>query len=194
MTRFRIKLTLTILGLISLVLVMMGVYFAKVLERSYMETLNELLQRESRLIAQAVRFPEVFHDQASLSERVGQIAPQEDVRLTIINNQGMVLFDNNSDPTLMENHAGRPEFVTALRGEAGLSRRFSSTLGYDMLYVAVPVRQGNEIVGAVRSAISMKDITETVHSMWYSLLTGLLVTLVVGSIIVSRISYGKSVV
>lgn len=37
----------------------MGMYFAKVLERSYLETLSELLTRESKLVAQAVR-PEVL--------------------------------------------------------------------------------------------------------------------------------------
>ncbi|MFY0542934.1 two-component system histidine kinase PnpS [Brevibacillus sp. H7] len=189
MTRFRIKLTLTILGLISLVLIVMGIYFAKVLERSYMEAMNELLARESRLVAQAVRQPEMFRDAAILAERVQQFAPSEDVRLTVIDSQGTVLYDNNSHPENMENHANRPEFVAALRGKTGASRRFSETLGYDMMYVAVPVMQGEQVIGAVRSAMSMKDITDTIHSMWFSLLTGLLITLVVGSLVVSRISF-----
>jgi two-component system phosphate regulon sensor histidine kinase PhoR len=189
-TRFRIKLTMTILGLISLVLILMGIYFAKVLERSYMETLNELLSRESRLVAQAIRQPDVFGDEETLAERVRQFAPSEDVRLTVINAKGTVLYDNTSQPARMENHANRPEFILALRGETGVSRRHSETLGYDMMYVAVPVKEDGRIIGAVRSAISMKDITDTVHSLWFSLLTGLLITLVVGSLVVSRISFG----
>ncbi|KMZ42219.1 MULTISPECIES: two-component system histidine kinase PnpS [Bacillales] len=189
MTRFRIKLTLTILGLISLVLLVMGMYFAKVLENSYLQSLNELLSRESKLIAQAVRFPEVFSDKATLEDRVKQVAPADEVRITIIDKDGQVMYDNSSHPEEMENHHDRPEMKAALQGETGISRRFSETLGYDMMYVAVPVELNNEIFGVVRSAMSMKDITDTIHKMWYSLLTGLLVTLVVGSIVVSRISF-----
>ena len=189
MTRFRMKLTLTILGLISLVLLLMGVYFAKVLENSYLQSLHELLYRESRLLAQVVRFPEVFSQQGNLANQVEQIAPTEDVRVTVINNDGSVLYDSYSTARGMENHLDRPEFRMALLGETGMSRRFSETLGEDMMYVAVPVQQDGKTIGAVRSAMSMRDITDTIHNMWYSLLTGLLVTLVIGSIVVSRISF-----
>lgn len=189
MTRFRIKLTLTILGLISLVLLLMGTYFAKVLENSYLQSLQELLSRESRLIAQAIHFPDVFTDKATLEKRVLQVAPTDEVRLTVIDKDGVVLYDNTSHRAELENHHDRPEFLAALSGETGISRRFSETLGHDMMYVAVPIVHGTEIVGAVRSAMSMKDITDTVRGMWYSLLTGLLVTLVIGSIVVSRISF-----
>lgn len=189
MTRFRIKLTLTILGLISLVLLLMGMYFAKVLENSYLQSLNELLSRESKLIAQAVQFPDVLSDRATLEERILQVAPTDEVRLTLIDTTGNVLYDNSTYAKEMENHHDRPEFLAALKGETGISRRYSETLGHDMMYVAVPIIQDTQIVGAVRSAMSMKDITDTIHNMWYSLLTGLLVTLVVGSIVVSRISF-----
>ncbi|RNB83852.1 HAMP domain-containing protein [Brevibacillus nitrificans] len=189
MTRFRIKLTLTILGLISLVLLLMGMYFAKVLENSYLQSLNELLSRESKLIAQAVQFPDVLSDKATLEERILQVAPTDEVRLTLIDTKGNVLYDNSTYAEEMENHHDRPEFLAALKGETGISRRYSETLGHDMMYVAVPIIQDTQIVGAVRSAMSMKDITDTIHNMWYSLLTGLLVTLVVGSIVVSRISF-----
>lgn len=189
MTRFRIKLTLTILGLISLVLLLMGMYFAKVLENSYLQSLNELLSRESKLIAQAVQFPDVFSDRKTLEKRILQVAPTDEVRLTLIDTKGNVLYDNSTYAPEMENHHDRPEFLAALKGETGISRRYSETLGHDMMYVAVPIIQDTHIVGAVRSAMSMKDITDTIHNMWYSLLTGLLVTLVVGSIVVSRISF-----
>ncbi|MEJ8547270.1 two-component system histidine kinase PnpS [Brevibacillus borstelensis] len=188
MTRFRIKLTLTILGLISLVLLLMGMYFAKVLERSYLETLSELLTRESKLVAQAAR-PEVFSSEETLAKRVEQVAPGEEVRLTLIDRTGQVLFDNTFEQERMENHADRPEFAAALRGETGIDRHYSETLGYEMMYVAVPILSGDQIIGAVRSAMSMQDITDTIHNLWYSLLTGLLITLVLGSIVVSRISY-----
>ncbi|QQE73530.1 HAMP domain-containing protein [Brevibacillus composti] len=189
MTRFRIKLTLTILGLVSIVLLVMGMYFAKVLERFYLDTLGELLTRESKLVAQSVRFPEVLRDKEELARRVQQVASEEEVRITVIDVDGNVLFDNIHKSEEMENHASRPEFAAALRGETGIDRHYSETLGYEMMYVAVPVRSTENVIGAVRSAMSMQDIADTVHNLWYTLLTGLLVTMILASIVVSRISY-----
>ncbi len=190
MHRFRLKLNLTILGLISLVLLLMGIYFAKVLEKSYMETLSDLLRKEAQLVSEAVHAPEIFYNQATLTKRVEAIAQTSESRITIINQQGQVLLDTNSDASHMENHRNRPEFISALGGEVGISIRYSATLGFDMMYVAVPVRSEGVIVGAVRSAMSVENIVEAIHHMWYSLATGLFITLVIGSLVSSRIAYG----
>nr|WP_206529552.1 ATP-binding protein [Brevibacillus sp. SYP-B805] len=169
-------------------MVLTGGFFAKVLEQSYLDTMQELLGRESRFIAESIRQPEQLADSVLLAERVRRFSPDGEVRVTVIDRTGTVLYDSESDPTHMENHAARPEFSAALRGGTGMSRRYSGTLGYDMLYVAVPIRSEATVIGAVRSAMSMEEITRTIHRMWYSLITGLFVTLVVGSLIVSKIS------
>jgi len=187
-TRFRFKLTFTILGLISVVMVLMGVFFAKIVERSYLETLQELLWRESRFIAETIDNNSQLEDRILLKERLQQFSPADDVRVTIIDQTGEVRYDSESNPEGMENHAHRPEFESALRGKTGTARRYSDTLGFDMLYVAVPVTYHGEVIGSVRSAMSMEEIATTIHRMWYSLLTGLFITLVVGSLVVSKIS------
>jgi len=189
LTRFRQKLTLTILGLISLVLILMGFYLAKILENSYLQTQQELLYRESNLIGQVVRLTEADLRMERLAKEVEMIAYNEEVRITVINSEGDVLFDNYSAPQGMENHLLRPEFQTALEGKTGISRRYSETLGEEMMYVAVPVTRGTEIIGAVRSAMNMEGIAGAIHQMWFSVLTGLFVTLVISSIVVSRISF-----
>ena len=56
-------------------------------------------------------------------------------------------------PIQMENHATRPEFVAALRGQAGSSTRISKTVGVELLYVAVPIPGG-----AVRMAYPLSAI------------------------------------
>lgn len=38
----------------------------------------------------------------------------------------------------MDNHRGRPEVATALRGQVGSIVRKSGTIGTDFLYVAIP--------------------------------------------------------
>ena len=60
-------------------------------------------------------------------------------RLTVVAPSGQVLGDSHEDPAGMENHAGRPEILEALRQGAGSSVRFSPTLGTQMMYVASAV-------------------------------------------------------
>lgn len=190
MTRFRMKLTLTLLALIAIILLLMGLFFAKVLERSYLETLTDLLRKEALLISEAIHAPEIFYNQAALEQRIKNFSESVEARVTVIDRSGSVLIDTNLDPNRMENHADRPEFREALQGTSQTARRYSETLNYDMLYVAVPVVSNGEVIGAVRSAMSMEGVAEAIHQMWYSLGMGLLITLIVGSLVSARISRG----
>ena len=50
------------------------------------------------------------------------------VRVTWISENGTVLFDNEKNPSEMENHLERPEIVDAINTGFGESSRYSSTL------------------------------------------------------------------
>src|SRR5256886_11002863 len=50
------------------------------------------------------------------------------VRVTVINADGQVLADSQSDPSTMENHAGRPEIRDAFAKGDGQSIRHSVTI------------------------------------------------------------------
>ena len=84
---------------------------------------------------------------------IDRLGAATEARLTLIDATGRVIAD--SDVTLegleeVENHADRPE-VQALGAGAtyGVARRRSSTVGHDMLYVAVPRANGNGIIRRV---------------------------------------------
>ncbi len=59
-----------------------------------------------------------------------------DVRLTLIDAQGKVQWDSDSNPHDMENHGDRPEIVDAMKTGQSVHRRYSTTLGEHMTYVA----------------------------------------------------------
>lgn len=65
------------------------------------------------------------------------IIPPEKVRITVINFEGKVLYDNNvADYKHLENHKGRPEIQKALYGEFGENIRLSATTNKEYLYYA----------------------------------------------------------
>ena len=89
------------------------------------------------------------------------IGSQLDVRVTIISSDGSVLGDSElsiEQVENVENHSDRPEIKQALiSGKYGESKRFSTTVMQDMLYIASPLGT-RETEGVVRLAISLSEI------------------------------------
>ncbi|HAN17657.1 MAG: hypothetical protein A2X13_03425 [Bacteroidetes bacterium GWC2_33_15] len=71
----------------------------------------------------------------TLLDSLIKIYPQQDIRLTIVNNDGTVLYDNSVDDIRkMENHKSRPEIQKSLYSEFGANIRKSATTGVDYYY------------------------------------------------------------
>lgn len=64
-------------------------------------------------------------------------------RLTWVEADGTVLFDNCIDAREMENHADREEIQEALRGGIGSSSRYSTTLTEQNIYEAIRLKDGS---------------------------------------------------
>lgn len=67
----------------------------------------------------------------------------DDMRITIIEKQGKVLFDSERNPSSLENHLQRLEVIQALRLGHGSSQRYSETLEKQTYYYAVKLNDGN---------------------------------------------------
>lgn len=100
----------------------------------------------------------------------------EDLRITIIDETGVVLADSRENPVLMENHSHRAEVIDALSGKTGTAIRYSTTLGENMLYVAIPIRQQNEITGVVRAATSLAHVETGFAKIFWALFAAFFLT------------------
>lgn len=111
-------------------------------------------------------------------------------RVTIMTADGVVLGDSHEDPARMENHLNRPEVQQALAEGQGASIRHSATLGYDMMYGAVPVLDPvhGQVIGFVRVALSVQDIETSVHHLRQSVVVSGLVTALVGGLLALAIA------
>lgn len=64
-------------------------------------------------------------------------------RITYIDANGTVLYDNTTNAEEMGNHSDRPEVISAIENGAGESRRYSETLSERNIYYAVRTDNGN---------------------------------------------------
>jgi len=112
-----------------------------------------------------------------------ELGAQTETRLTIILTNGKVVGDSEENPGRMDNHANRPEVINALKGQLGVASRFSRTLQLNMMYVALPVVENDQVVGCVRAALPIKDLTKTLESAFYPVInSGLVIALVAAMI------------
>ncbi|MFY9398320.1 MAG: ATP-binding protein, partial [Desulfomonilia bacterium] len=95
---------------------------------------------------------------AELDAMLAEAGEAIQARITVISSQGAVLADSRNAPDAMENHLNRPEVIAALTGSTGRSVRYSTTLGRDMIYVALPLETHRGVTAALRTSIPAEDI------------------------------------
>src|ERR1022692_4558818 len=141
----------------------------RVWERTLREQIERNLKQKTLLFANRVE-ADRQHSLADITAQEGQAAG---ARATVIDPTGKVLADSEADPSTMENHGKRKEFVAALSGVVGMEERKSQTLGIPFVYVAAPVSGG-----AVRLAYPLPDIEITDRPLRVALFWGSLSALI----------------
>jgi len=178
----RVKLFLVSLLLMLFVGLIIGAYLENAL-RVWAESKveSELLQH-AKLVREGVLMSDLT-DSITLMEpvadRFGQAIGQ---RVTIIAGDGRVLGDSDLDEDQVrgiENHGSRPEVVAAMAKGLGVARRYSTTIGTDMLYVAIPFQRTGG-AGVVRVEVSLQQAESTILELRkFLLFAGLLAGLAV---------------
>jgi signal transduction histidine kinase len=85
-------------------------------------------------------------------------------RVVVVDAKGRSLID--SVGTRGGDFSTRPEIRSALRGTVATGVRHSTTLGTDLLYVAVPVASSGVVHGAVRITYPMAEVDARIHRYW----------------------------
>lgn len=83
-----------------------------------------------------------------------------EVRLTLIDTDGVVLADSHMDPATMENHLNREEVARSMTGVVGVASRTSATTGIGERYLALPPSDGL----IVRVSTSLQSIDDELAS------------------------------
>ena len=151
--------------------------------RVWQQTLHEQIERNLRQKTLMFAYRVEADRQHSLADITAQEGQAAGARATVIDPTGKVLADSEADPSAMENHAQRKEFVSALGGKVGEAERKSQTLGVPFLYVAAPVSGG-----AVRLAYPLAEIEATNRQLGNALFWGSLTAFVFAVVVAAAAS------
>lgn len=108
-----------------------------VLQQYSQDNVHEQLHQQTGFLS-GMLTSETLEDFKILSNKLRQ---STDLRVTLIDTTGVVLYDSDSKADTMENHRFRPEVELALGGGDGYSIRYSNTLQREMFYLARRIDQ-----------------------------------------------------
>lgn len=157
------------------------IVFQQVREKQYkIELLNEKLQNYNKQLADAMKYMGKT-DETTLNSYV-KTHSLPNLRVTIIDNEGHVTFDNlEKNYNRFTNHANRPEVIEAkMKGSGSSVERNSKTLKQEFFYSATYF---NDSKITIRSALPYNnDLTKSLqtdqHFIWFALTTIIILTLV----------------
>lgn len=100
-----------------------------------------------------------------IAGHAGELAERTRARLTLIDAAGYVTADSELGDGETDGHLNRSEIQEARLRGVGKAVRYSHTLKKEMLYVALPLREGSLTTGYVRLSRPLAEITLTIDGI-----------------------------
>ncbi|RLA77712.1 MAG: sensor histidine kinase [Epsilonproteobacteria bacterium] len=105
----------------------------------------------------------------NLDTFVDKIYKETSFRITIINDDGVVIAESSADKKTMDNHSSRYEIMKANSQEFSDVTRYSKTLEVDFLYVAKKLSYHDKKI-YIRLSKSLAQVMEDFYSLWSKLI------------------------
>lgn len=182
---WQIYLPFFIIIVLSLVTIVW--YTLGTLRQFYLEQSAVDLENQALLLRKQIR-PNL-DDPPFIDALCKETGTRISTRVTVILPDGKVIGDTEENPEVMENHRSRPEIAEALRGRLGTSLRFSNTIQKNLMYVAVPVYDNNDIIAVIRTSYPLYAMDQVLSEIKYDVAgIGLIVILLsaVAGLIITR--------
>ena len=170
-SRFLWKLYAGYSALIIISAIVVGVLISRSIEQDTLEEIGQSLQARATILKK--RSIEYFQKpDSAFQEHIRALGAEIGTRLTVIRVDGFVVADSEEDPADMDNHADRPEVLAARANGIGTSTRFSDTLKVRMMYLAIPLRDQDKIMGYVRTSLPLSRIGKRLDAIRDSVVWG----------------------
>ena len=151
----RIRYSLIYMGVIA---ALCAVYFTmQVFEGEMAGQLKSQLRENLRLIETAYVGESLGDEPQKLSKFASK-----DLRITLIDSKGGILYDSDAETIKMENHNDREEVIDAFAKGAGEDLRYSSTLQAKVFYFAKRLNDGKVLRLGMRQANLQQVFSKTI--------------------------------
>ncbi|UCZ52251.1 cell wall metabolism sensor histidine kinase WalK [Bacillus shivajii] len=187
MSSYRTRLIFPLALIILVVLAALGAVLGPLLKEFYYERMSDRVAKEASVVSyhlETMSFTnmddlQLFNE--TMADRLG-------VRMTIIDPDGVVLAESVGDKTEMENHAHRPEIIDASQEGSGHEIRYSTTVGGELLFYAMPVIQNGETVGYLRIGMAIEELNDVYQNIWTIILVSFFIAFIIIVVLTSKLA------
>jgi two-component system phosphate regulon sensor histidine kinase PhoR len=146
-----------------------GLFAALRLRDSYLAGTRAKLHNEAVLVADLLAPDLTAGRTATVEAQSHKMGASLHCRITVIEENGRVIGDNEADPVSMENHRDRPEIAAALGEGDGSAIRHSATINTDLLYFAHRFQTNDGKTHVVRMAVHLADLDRELALLYTAL-------------------------
>ncbi|OOL99969.1 alkaline phosphatase synthesis sensor protein PhoR [Clostridium acetobutylicum] len=144
------KLVLYNLGILIITLIMITVLFIKIEDYEYRQNTEQDLKRTNNVVSNVID----MNKGKDISSALKVVIKNSDIRVTYINKNGVVLYDNDINAEKLDNHNKRVEVAEARKNGYGYSVRYSKSLKNNIIYYAKVRGDGT----VVRTAVELSSV------------------------------------
>lgn len=177
----RTRLLAAFLAVVFVILAAQDVPLIGYLQSEERDRVMISLERDAWQLASTVEPPLFKRDYARLQDIAYHYNEDTGSRVEIIDAAGTVMASTKLGEAGFD-YSNRPEIVSALMGLPITGERDSALLGGRMLFVAVPIQQGDQVSGALRLTYPVASVDEIVRSRLQVVFVSGLLTLLIAII------------
>ncbi|MDF2841518.1 MAG: cell wall metabolism sensor histidine kinase WalK, partial [Clostridia bacterium] len=182
------KIFAYIISVLLLTSIISAYFTFQTIKQINFSNIEERLVSEAYILSQLLAEDLKSNDIEQMNRELMDIGKELNVRITVIDKQGIVLGETDYDIKNMENHFQRPEIQEALQGAVGKASRYSTTIQADLMYIAQPIYNEDSIIGIVRLSTPIREIAGIMNRINANLVLALIPGLLLSLLLIYRIS------
>lgn len=171
---------MSMVGLVGVVLIAHDVPLAAHLREIERDRLTTSIERDAFTIGGLVSPALTGSDDsrsADVAVIVDEFVADSSSTVIVVDANGYLISSTDSAHMVGDDYVSRPEIAAALLGDSSSGSRPSVTVGEDLVYVAVPVLSGADVVGAVRITYPKSVLDSRVNDQLRGLLVAAAVSI-----------------
>lgn len=187
------RLVAALLSLTIVVLAVQDIPLIQYLRTVETDRITTALERDSFVIAG--RAEETLETPSPegleyIQKAITKYGAESGARVIVLDMSGVAIADSESQDALGTSFISRPEVVEALAGTVSIGRRFSTTANQELLYVAVPILNGSQTLGAVRLTFPASVVDDAVNQRLRGISSVAGITLLVSALVALLLALG----
>ena len=177
------RLVTSFLLIVLVSLSLLGILLLNYFRDYTMQQEKNALILNAKIIETSLEDQLYSRDIFGLHTTLQELHEKTDLRVTVIDADGAVLGDTADPEQTMNNHLDREEVQQAMTEPYGFAIRQSETLHENLMYVAVPVYRGGQLIGIIRTSSSLVSMEQSYHTGLRVILSALFFALLAALII-----------